>query len=81
MKLQLFKENQIYRQMTIYGQIRGILNARTMNVLAQEQGQRGCLYTEPGLEPGLRAMPGLENFSLSRHFHILQVPWSQPFPE
>ena len=33
----------------------------------------GCLYAEPELEPGLDA--GLDNFSLSRHFHVLQVPW------
>ena len=28
---------------------------------------------ELGLEPGLDA--GLDNFSLSRHFHVLQIPW------
>ena len=31
------KENQIYRQMTMV-KIKGVLNARKMNVLAQAQG-------------------------------------------
>ena len=31
--------------MTMYGQIRGILNSRTMNVLAQEQGQH-CIKSK-----------------------------------
>ena len=29
---------------------------------------RGCLYTKPGLDAEL------DSFSLSRHFHALQVP-------
>ena len=45
MKLQLIEENQIHRQMTKYSQIRGILKAKTMNVLAQEQGQR-CIKSK-----------------------------------
>ena len=39
MKLQLIKENQIYRQWPYMVKIRGILNAKKMDVLAQEQEQ------------------------------------------
>ena len=34
---------------------------------------RDKLKSNPGFEPGLDT--GFDSFSLSRHFHVLQVPW------
>ena len=42
--------------------------ANVGNFYEDAKKKRGCLYTEPGIDAGL------DNFSLSRHFHVLQVP-------